>query len=83
MPFERKGKDFPSTTNICTDKGVAEKCPISIKKCIENKMRLSRVVKVMKESVLQVSNNALDNNIVSRSQGRQELAHLVNNIRNV
>ena len=46
-------------------------------------MRLSRVVKVMKESVLQVSNNALDNNIVSRSQGRQELAHLVNNIRNV
>ena len=24
MNFEMKGKDFPSTTDICTDKGVAE-----------------------------------------------------------
>ena len=27
-------------------------CPISIRKCMENKRRLSRVEKVMKESVL-------------------------------
>ena len=58
-------------------------CPISIRKCTENKRRLSRVEKTMEESALQVSKNAQNNSIVNRSWSRQILAHLVNNIGNV
>ena len=58
-------------------------CPSSIRNCTENKRRLSRVEKAMEESALQVSKNALNNSIVSRSWSRQILAHLVNNIGNV
>ena len=57
--------------------------PISIKENTENKRRLNRVEKVMEESALQVSKNAQNNSIVSRSWSRQILAHLVNNIGNV
>ena len=37
----------------------------------------------MKESVLQVSKNAYDSSIVSRSESKQKLAHLVKSIGNV
>ena len=57
--------------------------PINIRECMENKRRLSRAKKTMEESVLQVSKNAQNNSIVSRSWSRQILAHLVNNIGNV
>ena len=57
--------------------------PISIKECMENKRRLSRVEKAMEESVLQVSKNVQNSNIVSQSWSRQILAHLVNSIGNV
>ena len=39
--------------------------PISIRKCTENKRRLSRVEKTMEESALQVSKNVQNSNIVS------------------
>ena len=58
-------------------------CPISIRKCIENKRRLSRVKKVMKESALSVLKNAQNSSIMSRSWSRQILAHPVNSIGNV
>ena len=58
-------------------------CPISIRKCTENKRRLSRVEKAMKVSALKVSENAQNSSIVSQSWSRQILAHLVNSIRNV
>ena len=58
-------------------------CPISIRKCMENKRRLSKVEKTMEESTLEVSKNVQNNNIVSRSWRKQIFAHLVNNIGNV
>ena len=58
-------------------------CPISIRECTENKRRLSRVENVMEDNVLQVSKNAQNSSIVSRSWSKQILAHLVNSIRNV
>ena len=58
-------------------------CLISIRKCMENKRRLSKVEKTIEESAIDVSKNVQNNNIVSRSWSRQILAHLVNNIGNV
>ena len=58
-------------------------CPISIRKCTENKRRMSRVEKTMEESAFQVSKNVQNSSIVSRSWSRQILAHLVNSIGNV
>ena len=40
-------------------------CLISIRECVENKRRLSRVEEAMKESVLQVSKNAQNSSIES------------------
>ena len=57
--------------------------PISIKECMENKRRLSKVEKAMKESDFQVSKNTENSSIVSRSWSRQILAHLMNIIGNV
>ena len=57
--------------------------PISIKKCMGNKRRLSRVEKVIKENAFQVSKNVQDSSIVSQLWSKQILAHLVNNIGNV
>ena len=57
--------------------------PISIKECMENKRRLSRVEEAMEESALQVSKNAQNSNIVSQSWSSQILTHLVHSIRNV
>ena len=56
---------------------------ISIREYTKNKRRWSRVEKAMKESALQVSKNAYDSSIVSRSGSKQKLAHLVNSIGNV
>ena len=58
-------------------------CPISIRKCMENKRRLSRVEKTMEESAIQVSKNAQNSSIVSQLWSRRILAHLVNSIGNV
>ena len=58
-------------------------CPISIRKCTENKRKLSRVKNIMEESALQVSKNAQNNSIVSRAWRRQILAHLMNSIGDV
>ena len=38
---------------------------ISIRECMENKWRLSRIEKAMEENVLQVSKNAQNNSILS------------------
>ena len=57
--------------------------PISIKECMENKRRLSKVEKAMEESALQVSKNTQNSSIVSRLWIRQILAHLMNIIGNV
>ena len=56
---------------------------ISIRKCTENRRRLSRVAKAMKESALYVSKNVQNSSIVNRSWSRHILAHLVNSIGNV
>ena len=45
-------------------------CPISIRECMENKRRLSRVEKTMKESAIRVSKNVQNISIVSRSWSR-------------
>ena len=45
--------------------------PISIKECTKNKRRLSIVENVMEEIAFQVSKNAQNNSIVSRSWSKQ------------
>ena len=50
---------------------------------VQEETELSRVEKVMEESALQVSKNAQNSSIVSKSWSRQILAHLMNSIGDV
>ena len=62
---QRKAKKKAITNGGLVINGIF--CPISIRECMENKRRLSRVEKVMEESYLQVLKNVQNSSIVSRS----------------
>ena len=78
---QRRSKKKAIASDGPTISGIS--CLINIRKCMENKRRLSRVEKVMEENALQVSKNAQNSSIVSRSWSRQILAYLMNNIGDV
>ena len=53
---QRKAKKKAITSGGPVINGIS--CPISIRECMENKKRLSRVENTMEENALQVSKNA-------------------------
>ena len=60
---QRRTKKKVITSGRSAISGIS--CPISIRKCKENKRRLSRVKEVMEESALSVSKNEQNSSIVS------------------
>ena len=78
---QRRTKKKAITSGGPTISGISYS--INIRECTKNKRRLSSVEKAMEKSALQVSKNAQNSSIVSRSWSRQILAHLLNSIGNV